>query len=91
MAKVYDSVLDLVGKTPLLNAHSFKENNKLDGNILVKLEYFNPATPASVSPLSLPPKAIRSSSPCPRPCPLSAANSWQPMVLNSFSPRAPRE
>ena len=43
MAKVYDSVLDLVGKTPLLNAHSFKENNKLDGNILVKLEYFNPA------------------------------------------------
>lgn len=43
MAKVYDSVLDLVGKTPLVEVHKLEAANKTGARILAKLEYFNPA------------------------------------------------
>ena len=43
MAKIYDSVTELIGNTPLLKANNFIAANDLQANILVKLEYLNPA------------------------------------------------
>lgn len=43
MSKVYESILDLVGKTPILKANNFIKANNVNANILAKLEYFNPA------------------------------------------------
>lgn len=40
---VYKSMLELVGNTPLVEAEKFSKANNLEDNILVKLEYFNPA------------------------------------------------
>ena len=40
---VYNSVTELVGKTPLLKVNNFIEANKIEANIYAKLEYFNPA------------------------------------------------
>ncbi len=42
MEKVYKSITELVGKTPLLELKNYEEKHKLQANILVKLEYFNP-------------------------------------------------
>ena len=43
MRKIYNSVTELIGSTPLLKAKNFSEENKLSATILTKLEYFNPA------------------------------------------------
>ncbi len=43
MAKIYNSVTELIGNTPLLKANNFIKDNDLQANILVKLEYLNPA------------------------------------------------
>ena len=43
MGKVYNSVTELIGGTPLLKAHNFIKANDIKANIYVKLEYFNPA------------------------------------------------
>lgn len=43
MAKIYESVAELIGGTPLLKANNFIKANGLKANILVKLEYLNPA------------------------------------------------
>lgn len=43
MSKVYNSVTELIGHTPLLRANNFIKANGLEADILVKLEYFNPA------------------------------------------------
>lgn len=43
MSKIYKSLTELVGSTPLLELTNFEKNNNLDAKILVKLEYFNPA------------------------------------------------
>ncbi|MBQ2086556.1 MAG: cysteine synthase A [Selenomonas sp.] len=43
MSKIYQSVTELIGKTPLLQANNFAKANNLEANLLVKLEYFNPA------------------------------------------------
>lgn len=40
---VYNSVSELIGRTPLLRAKRFEEENNLNAAILVKLECFNPA------------------------------------------------
>ena len=40
---VYKSILDLVGKTPLLEISRFSAEEGLEATILAKLEYFNPA------------------------------------------------
>ena len=43
MGKIYNSVTELIGGTPLLKANNFIKANGLKANIFVKLEYFNPA------------------------------------------------
>lgn len=43
MSKIYQSVTELIGNTPLLQANNFAKVNNLEANLLVKLEYFNPA------------------------------------------------
>ena len=43
MSKIYKSLTELIGKTPLLELTQFNEKNSLDAKILAKLEYFNPA------------------------------------------------
>lgn len=43
MAKIYESITDLIGGTPLLKARKFSERNGVGATILAKLEYFNPA------------------------------------------------
>ena len=43
MGKIYESVTELIGGTPLLRARNFAIANHLEADILVKLEYFNPA------------------------------------------------
>lgn len=41
--KIYQSVTELVGKTPLLKLTHHEQKNELKATILAKLEYFNPA------------------------------------------------
>lgn len=41
--KIYNSVTELIGKTPLLRLNNFEKNNALNSRILCKLERFNPA------------------------------------------------
>lgn len=41
--KIYNSVTELIGKTPLLRLNNFEKNNLLNCRILAKLERFNPA------------------------------------------------
>lgn len=41
--KVYHSVTELIGRTPLLEVGNIEREKKLKAKILVKLEYFNPA------------------------------------------------
>ena len=43
MSKIYQSVTELIGKTPLLEARNFSKAENINAKILVKLEYFNPA------------------------------------------------
>lgn len=43
MKKIYTSLSQLIGNTPLLKLSNYSEKNNIFSNILVKLEYFNPA------------------------------------------------
>ena len=43
MANIYQSVTELIGRTPLLAAKAFAKEYNLPANLVVKLEYFNPA------------------------------------------------
>ena len=43
MGKIYKSVTELIGNTPLLEARNFAAKVGFNGKLLVKLEYFNPA------------------------------------------------
>ena len=43
MAKVYTSITQLIGGTPLVELSNYEAENKLEAKILAKLEYFNPA------------------------------------------------
>jgi cysteine synthase A len=43
MAKVYKSLTELVGKTPLLELSNYEKKNKLGATVIAKLEYYNPA------------------------------------------------
>lgn len=43
MAKIYNSVDELIGKTPLLRLKNVEKNLGLSAKLLAKLEYFNPA------------------------------------------------
>ena len=42
MAKIYESIAEFVGRTPLLELKNYEEKHDLKAKILVKLEYFNP-------------------------------------------------
>jgi cysteine synthase A len=44
MTKIADSLIDLVGNTPLLKLNNYAKNRNLSGNIIAKLEFFNPAS-----------------------------------------------
>lgn len=41
--KIYKSITELIGKTPLLELVNTEKVNNLDAKIIAKLEYFNPA------------------------------------------------
>ena len=43
MGIIYDSVLDLVGNTPLIRLHKIEEKYNLGARLVAKIEYFNPA------------------------------------------------
>ena len=40
---VYENVSDLIGRTPLVRLNSYCRYKRIRGNVLAKLEYFNPA------------------------------------------------
>ena len=43
MSNFYNSITETIGKTPLLKANNFIQDNNVSANIFAKLEYFNPA------------------------------------------------
>ena len=43
MGRIYDSILELTGRTPLVELHRIEELKESQARILGKLEYFNPA------------------------------------------------
>lgn len=43
MPKIYKSLTDLIGKTPLLELANYEKKHDLKAKIIAKLEYFNPA------------------------------------------------
>lgn len=43
MAKIFESLLDLIGNTPLLNLNRFSKREGLETALIAKLEYLNPA------------------------------------------------
>lgn len=43
MSKIYKSLTELVGRTPLLELSNHEKKNNLEATVLAKLEYFNPA------------------------------------------------
>lgn len=43
MAKVYKSLTELVGKTPLLEVSNYEKKHNLEATVIAKLEYYNPA------------------------------------------------
>ena len=42
MAKIYDSILDLIGHTPLVRFHALEKKTGAQAKIIGKLEFFNP-------------------------------------------------
>lgn len=42
MSKIYDSIEDLVGHTPLVKLHKIKNMFELKGNLIAKCEFYNP-------------------------------------------------
>jgi len=43
MSKIYKSLTDLIGKTPLLELSNYEKKHDLKATVIAKLEYFNPA------------------------------------------------
>ena len=43
MSKIYKTLTDLIGKTPLLELSNYNKQNELKATLIAKLEYFNPA------------------------------------------------
>ncbi|HOV70340.1 MAG TPA: cysteine synthase A [Clostridia bacterium] len=42
MSKIYNSVTELIGRTPLLELKNYRDKFSIKARIIVKLEYFNP-------------------------------------------------
>ena len=40
--KIENSLTELIGKTPLLRLNNYEKNNKIEANIIAKVEFFNP-------------------------------------------------
>ena len=91
MKKIYTSILDLIGRTPLLEPARFNAAQGVGARLLVKLEAFNPGGSAKdrIAKAMIedaeapPPKAIKPSSPCRKPCPSNGASSSQPTAQTS--------
>lgn len=43
MGKIYKSLTDLIGKTPLLELSNYEKKHNIGAKVVAKLEYFNPA------------------------------------------------
>jgi cysteine synthase A len=43
MAKIASKITELIGNTPLLQLNNFSANQRVEANIIAKLEYYNPA------------------------------------------------
>ena len=43
MAKIYGSLTELIGKTPLMELSNYEKKHSINARIVAKLEYFNPA------------------------------------------------
>ncbi len=43
MSKIYKTLTDLIGKTPLLELSNYNDKHELQATVIAKLEYFNPA------------------------------------------------
>ena len=43
VSKIYKSVTELIGNTPIIELKNIEEKNELKATVLAKLEYFNPA------------------------------------------------
>ena len=43
MGKVYESITELIGRTPIMRVSNLEREYGVEANILAKLEYFNPA------------------------------------------------
>lgn len=43
MKKIAKSLTDLIGNTPLLELSNYNKKHELNGILVAKLEYFNPA------------------------------------------------
>ena len=43
MAKIFASLIDLIGRTPLLELKNYEKKYNLKAAVVAKLEYFNPA------------------------------------------------
>lgn len=43
MAKIYKSLTELIGKTPLMELSNYEKHHQLQARVMGKLEYFNPA------------------------------------------------
>ncbi|MCY6484718.1 cysteine synthase A [Clostridium aestuarii] len=41
--RIAKNLTELIGNTPLVELGNYKKNNKLNGNLIAKVEYFNPA------------------------------------------------
>ncbi len=41
--RIYESITDLIGNTPILELRNYEKDNGLNATVLAKLEYFNPA------------------------------------------------
>ncbi len=42
MSKIYNSITELIGNTPIIKINNYIRNNNLSADILVKVESFNP-------------------------------------------------
>ena len=41
--KIYENIIELIGKTPLVRLNKFEQEKKLSAKVLAKVEFFNPA------------------------------------------------
>lgn len=50
MGKTYDSILELVGRTPIVQLHKLEEKENTGAHIFAKLEFFNPTASVKARP-----------------------------------------